>query len=103
MGQLRKLGRANTVIKTDDKWTTIIYHSTNIVKFNNKEIILNTADDLGKTHHTKSTKDRMNQASCQYSLGYVVFQKDFEWFITFDGKTMDFKENIKLSRNGDLK
>ena len=35
----------------------------------------------------------MNQASNQFNLGYQVFQKDFDWYVEWEGKTLDFFED----------
>lgn len=50
---------------------------------------------------TNTTKNRMNQASNQFDLGYNVFQKDFNWFVDYRGKVFEFNENrIVLNRKG---
>jgi hypothetical protein len=76
MANVNQVGQRATTIKVDDNgYTCITYHSTDVVKFNSKQIILNTG---GWQTHT--TKTRMNQASNQFKLGFKVYQKDYDWF-----------------------
>ena len=77
------IGKHRTTIKTDDNDFTIVkYHQTDVVKFDETSIILNTG---GWT--TNTTKNRMNQTSQKFDLGFSVFQKNWEWFLEYDGKT----------------
>ncbi len=74
--------------------TVVTYHGTDVVSFNEKEIILKTGGWKSVT-----TKLRMNQASNQYDLGYMVSQKDFSWFVTYKGKKILFdSDEIILNR-----
>jgi hypothetical protein len=71
-----------------------MYHNTPVVKFNHKEIILDTGG-----HQTVTTRNRMNQASNQYALGFRIFQKSFELFLKFKGRTFPFIGNrVRLIR-----
>ncbi len=68
MAQQHKVGAHKTRIYTDDTgYTCVLYHSTNVVKYNNDYIILNTGG-----YYSNTTKLRMNQASNQCGLGYRV-------------------------------
>jgi hypothetical protein len=40
----------------------------------------------------------MNQASNQFGLGYQVYQKDWQWYVDFDGQTIDFHDGMELTR-----
>ncbi len=97
MGKLNQIGRIATVItsrvENDKAYTVVTYHSTDVVKFNEKKIILNNGG-----WRTNTTKNRINQTSNQFNLGYNVFQKDFEWFIEYNGKVIPFENNITLKR-----
>lgn len=73
MAQTQKLGKTATSIFSEDGWTKVIYHSTIVVKWDDDQIILNTGG-----YHTVTTKTRMNQASNQFNLGYIVFQSKFK-------------------------
>lgn len=85
MAQTQTLGTHKTVLFVEDGWTKVIYHQTCIVKWNDKQIVLNNGG-----YYTATTKTRMNQASNQFDLGYRVYQKDFEWFVDYKGQTFEF-------------
>lgn len=94
MSQTYRLGtRATSVFTDDNGMTNVVYHSTAVVKFDSKKIILSSGG-----WHTNTTKTRMNQASNQYGLGFNVYQKDFAWFVDFKGKTHDFEDGLTLDR-----
>lgn len=90
MSQQYKVGIvATTIHTTPEGEIQVIYHSTPVVSFTNKAIILNHGGWM-----TATTKVRMNQASKQYSLGYHVWQKNWDWFIDYKGKTIPFDDRI---------
>jgi len=68
-------------------------HSPEVVKFNSREIILDSGGG-----HTQTTKARMNQASEQYDLGYQVYQRDYDWFVDYQGQTLEFYDGMVLTR-----
>ena len=88
MSQTHTIGRRSTTVHTQDGMTHVVYHSTEVVAFNENNIILRTG---GWT--TSTTKARMNQASNQFNLGYLVFQKNFEWFVLYRGDTRPFNDS----------
>ena len=85
MSQQTKIGTHKTSVFTENGITKIVYHSTPVVSFNDKEIILNTGG-----YFTNTTKSRMNQASNQFDLGYSVYQKNWDWFVDYKGETIEF-------------
>jgi len=93
MSQLNQVGKHETSIYTSNGYTCIRYHSTEVVKFNHDKIILNS-----NGWETHTTKQRMNQASNQYGLGYQVFQKDYIWFVNYEGFTIQFYDGMELTR-----
>ena len=98
MSQTRTVGRtATTVARGNDGALRVTYHSTDVVTVNQDgSITLNTGGWRSKT-----TKLRMNQASNQYGLGYQVWQKDWEWFVTWQGKDIPFEgQRIVLEVQG---
>lgn len=98
MGQQQTVGTHKTAvideIHNKKHSTAIYYHSTAVVQFTFDEIILNSGG-----WKTATTKARMNQASNQFGLGYSVYQKDFSWYVNFNGKTLDFSDNMVLKRS----
>ena len=81
------------VFKTKDDFTIVKYQKTEVVKFDGNHIILNTG---GWCYNT--TKNRMNQTSLKFDLGYHIFQKDFEWFIVFNNKKYLMYETTVINR-----
>jgi len=74
--------------------TKVMYHSTDVVSFNDSKIILNTGGWRSNT-----TKTRMNQTSNQFGLGYMVYQSGFQWFVEYKGDTISFIDStMELSR-----
>lgn len=95
MGQIQTIGKVATSVKRDEMGVLrVTYHATDVVTvFPDGEIILNTG---GYFSHT--TKTRMNQAANQFSLGFQVWQKNFEWFVDCDGETIPFNGNRLVLR-----
>ena len=77
-------GRATSVY-WENGYHNVRYHNTVVVKWNVDRIILNTGG-----WETVTTKLRMNQASNQYGLGYQVYQKDYDWFVSYNGQVVPF-------------
>jgi len=98
MSRQNALGRTNTAVCTVDQVTHVTYHKTAVVSFNADKITLRTGG-----WRTMTTKLRMNQASNQYGLGFVVSQKDGDWTVTLrnTGKVLAFSDNeISFPRYG---
>tara|TARA_R100001594_G_scaffold55128_1_gene88701 strand:- start:508 stop:816 length:309 start_codon:yes stop_codon:yes gene_type:complete len=91
------IGTHKTTTRTNDNNELIVcYHSTEVVKvINNRYVVLKSGGWL-----TPTTKRRMNQASEQYRLNYLVYQKGFVWYVKtpqviseyYDGIVIDIKE-----------
>jgi len=89
MARTGTLGTTATTVYTEDGWTVVRYHQTDVVRFREGgPIILNTDG-----YRTTTTKLRMNQASRQFCLGYRVYQDNFMWFVNFEGKCHVFEED----------
>jgi len=95
MTQLKQVSKHNTTVFNDGIHTVIKFHYTDVVKFNHREIILNS-----NGYETYTTKTRMNQASNQYGLGFKVYQEDFIWYVKYQDFTLKFEDGIKLDRTG---
>lgn len=96
MGQTSRVqGRATTVSRTRTGSMQVIYHSTVVIEWGDKNIILNSGG-----WKTLTTKTRMNQAMNQYGLGYSVFQKDFEWHVVNQktGAVIAYEDGMTLPR-----
>lgn len=94
MAQTSKVRGVSTRVYDQGGYTVVQYHATPVVKFNDREIILNSGG-----WHTSTTKARMNQAANQFLLGYQVFQKDYDWFVDIAGVgVVPFEDGMKIIR-----
>ena len=89
-----KVGKLATVITKGvmcvdgvviDSCMVCTYHSTDVVKWNDKHIRLYTGG-----WKTVTTKTRMNQVSNQFGLGYSVYQRKGKWYVDYNGVTQQF-------------
>jgi hypothetical protein len=95
MSQLSRVTGVATNIRTEDGVTIIRYHSTDVVKFTEHSITLNSGG-----WHTATTKTRMNQASNQFGLGYSVVQRDFGWYVVFpSGMKLPFSDGMTFLKH----
>ena len=46
--------------------------------------------------HTVTTKSRLNAILSEVKWGAKVFQKNFDWFVSFRGQTQDFIDGMIL-------
>ena len=81
----------NTRLSESDGWTVVRLHYTDIVMFNGGDVVLNSGG-----WKTSTTKRRMNEASAEFNLGFTVWQKYYNWFVDFEGKTYEFTDGMKL-------
>jgi hypothetical protein len=93
MARLNQIGNHKTVVYTENGYTFVKYHSTNVVKFSDKRIVLDSGG-----WQTATTKTRMNQTANQFDLEYKVFQDNFEWYVDFRGRTYEFCDKMQLLR-----
>lgn len=95
MAQTRKLGTRSTSIYTDPYGdTVVVYHQTEVVRFNASRIILNSGG-----WRTVTTKTRMNQAANQFGLGFRVSQKKGIWTVRMPGGfILPFRDGMNFRR-----
>lgn len=93
MAQQMKLGHVATEVADSHGFTRVVYHATEVVKFNRDKVVLRNGG-----HFTSTTKTRMNQASNQFSLGYRVYAVKGVWYVRFRGKELPFKDGMELQR-----
>ena len=79
------------VFKDDYNFTKVIYHSTKVVSFNSDTIVLNSGG-----YETKTTKDLINQTAIEYCLDYMIYQKDYYWFVKVGSKVYPFEDKMIL-------
>ena len=97
MAQQSTIGKVATTVARDSEGVLrVTYHSTPVVTvYPSGKLVLNTGG-----YRSNTTKTRMNQASNQLSLGFHVWQKDFDWFVDIDGHTIPFETREMVVRNG---
>ena len=63
--------------------TIVVYHDTGVTRFNRNVVKLCAPGTVGGegSSKTQTTKLRMNQASFQYGLGYMVKQRGNTWSV----------------------
>lgn len=93
MGQTQTLGKHRTTVATQGGVTRVTYHNTVVVAFSPTTILLDSGG-----WRTPTTKTRMNQTSKQFELGFTVYQRDFEWYVEFNGKEIEFTDRMVLER-----
>ena len=81
MPQMRTLSKANTRVTVDNGRTSVQLHKTTILVFNEKTITLNTGG-----WYTTTTRNRMNQASNQFNLGYYANFAGGEFSVMYNGQ-----------------
>src|SRR4051812_36037837 len=85
MSRSDKLSTYKTKVTTEGGVTRVRYHSTTVVEFSASHITLRHGGWRSVT-----TLRKMSQASRQFDLGYSIYQRDFEWFVTYRGETLPF-------------
>ena len=83
----------NTKIHLSSNDSSVVFHTTTIVKWNSSEIVLNSGG-----WDTSTTKTRMNQVSNQFNLGYNVYQENFKWSVVYKNEILPFTDNMILKR-----
>jgi hypothetical protein len=85
MSQQTKVGKHATIVTKNDAATIVRYWSTNVVTMDwaNNTVTLDTGG-----WETATTKLRMNQASCEFGLGYRVHQSKGEWFVSMEDQNV---------------
>jgi len=93
MTQNRVISGVATEVLEDGGDTVVKLYETNVVRFNEKRIVLNSGG-----YETATTKRRMMQTSNQYDLGFSVYVVKKQWFVDFKGKTIPFEDGMVLER-----
>lgn len=93
MPRMDKLSNYRTTVVQRDGETVVTYVSTPIVSWNHERIVLRSGG-----YETVTTKRKMNQASCQFGLGFSVYQRDWRWFVYWRGEELEFVSGMELAR-----
>ena len=87
------IGTYRTTVSYSQDYTRVVFWTTEIVRFNSQEIVLNTGG-----WHTATTKRRMNQVSDSFGLGFHVYQEDFIWYVSVNGEVIPFEDGMTIER-----
>lgn len=93
MPRMNQLSSYKTTIAPCNGFTTVTYHTTAIVQWNDKEIILNSGG-----WRTVTTARKIRQAANQFGLGYGLMIKRGEWSVEYNGQTVPFQDGLILRR-----
>lgn len=84
----------NTSTSVDDQGMhRVVFHTTPVVQFDSNRILLDSGGWKSAT-----TKKRMNQASREHQLGFLVKQADDDWVVSFQGDVIPFTDGMELKR-----
>lgn len=89
MSQTTTIGNHKTRINKEENKIKVKYWDTNVVTFDDNEIVLNTGGWKSMT-----TKLRMNQTSNQFNLGFRVSQSKGVWYVSYNNQTTEFENDI---------
>lgn len=94
MTKTHEIGTVHTTVCNIEGMTSVVYHATAVVRFDDTKIILDTGG-----YQTVTTKRRMNQAANALGLGFRVFQVRNRWEVHYQGKIYPYLGNkITLDR-----
>ena len=89
---------SNTTVITEDNISTVMLHGNHIATYyhDTKELAL---FDGGWQSNT--TKSRLNALCAEFAMGFGVFQKNWEWFVSdFSNDKKEFADGITVNYNG---
>lgn len=94
-GASDKVAGVATTVANEGKSTVVTYHKTQVVKFTDKTIKLNTGG-----YNTQTTMRRMNQAANEFELGYEVKKKAGVWTVYYGDDEVAFdNDTLTLRRS----
>ena len=82
-----------TKIFTKENYIIVKLYNTEIVKFNSREIILDSGG-----YKTVTTKARMNQVSRENGFDISVGQVDRNWYVFKRQEVIEFHDGIVINR-----
>ena len=91
---------SNTFVEYNESTncSTVVLHRTAIAVYdhNTQALKLNTGG-----WHSVTTISRLNAILSELIAGASVFQKNFDWYLSYNNQTVDFWDNMILV-NGDI-
>jgi hypothetical protein len=85
----------NVEYNSNTDCSTVVLHRTAIAVYdhNTSALKLNTGG-----WHSVTTKSRLNAILQEVKYGASVFQKNFNWFLSYNNQTHDFNDGMILSQ-----
>ena len=89
---------SNTTVITEDNESRVMLHGNHIATYNHTLKELELFDGGWQSNTTKS---RLNALCYEFAIGFGVFQKNFNWFISdFSGDKKEFFDGVIVDYNG---
>ena len=89
---------SNTTVITEDNISTVMLHGNHIATYNHDTKELTLFDGGWQSNTTKS---RLNALCYEFAMGFGVFQKNWEWFVSdFSDNKKDFADGITVNYSG---
>ena len=89
---------SNTTVITEDNESRVMLHGNHIATYNHTLKELELFDGGWQSNTTKS---RLNALCAEFAMGFNVFQKNFNWFISdFSGTAKPFFDGAIVDYNG---
>jgi len=82
-----------TSFYSENDFMVVQYHNTEVVKWDDSKIILNSGG-----WKTVTTKARINQASFENNLGISVSQVDSNWYVFKGSEVIPFTDGMTIPR-----
>lgn len=95
MTQQARISRNNTKIERLGEYRVVTLHGTPIVKVHSSGAV--TLNSGG--WRTSTTKTRINQVANEWNLGFSVYQRNFDWYITIGGQSRQFTDGDTFNPN----
>ena len=90
---------SNTFVEYNESTncSTIVLHRTAIAVYdhNTQALKLNTGG-----WHSNTTKSRLNAILDEVKYGAKVFQRQFDWYLSYNNQTVDFWDGVILTEGG---
>jgi hypothetical protein len=85
----QNFGSGNTTVITQGEITEVLLHGNKIAEFYG-----GTLQIFDGGWQSKTTKSRLN--AILQPLGWGIFQKDYEWFVNYNGENVPFESGMIL-------
>ena len=89
---------SNTTVITEGNESTVMLHGNHIATYFHDTKELSLFDGGWQSNTTKS---RLNALCAEFAMGFGVFQKNWEWFVSdFSDNKKEFADGITVNYSG---